>query len=273
MTVNPYGRFRSAIHNSCYLKPTQQRPTVTAASSVAPSEKIGLLQAGNIHEFLRAGVSSAGFPCTMGRAVFEGGRYRFGVYPTMSRDDSLYGLAHDLWQFVDDQAEIAAAAGDASKPVSRFSTFIAAFQRPFPTDEHQFEAQLWDVLQWLHERDVEQGYAWDPKSCADPSDPKFSFSFRERSFFIVGLYTDSSRLSRRGTIRPALTFNAKWQFDDLRAHGIFEKVQKTIRRNDSVFQGHTNPNLTNFGEDSEAKQYSGRAVEPDWTAPFHPRSG
>ena len=33
-------------------------------------------------------------------------------------------------------------------------------------------------------------------------------------------------------------------------------------------QGSINPMLSDFGEATEARQYSGRAVEDDWRAPF-----
>ena len=31
-----------------------------------------------------------------------------------------------------------------------------------------------------------------------------------------------------------------------------------------------NPALKDFGTQSEARQYAGRAVPPDWRCPFHP---
>jgi len=34
-------------------------------------------------------------------------------------------------------------------------------------------------------------------------------------------------------------------------------------------QGSLNPNLADFGERSEARQYSGREVEEHWRCPFH----
>ena len=42
-----------------------------------------------------------------------------------------------------------------------------------------------------------------------------------------------------------------------------------IRARDMAFQGSLNPVLKNFGESSEARQYSGRAVPDDWKCPFH----
>ena len=47
-----------------------------------------------------------------------------------------------------------------------------------------------------------------------------------------------------------------------------EKMQAAIRARDVKLQGDINPNLADFGEATEARQYSGRAVEPDWTPPI-----
>ena len=46
------------------------------------------------------------------------------------------------------------------------------------------------------------------------------------------------------------------------------RMQRTPRR-DLKLQGSLNPNLSNFGEKSDARQYSGRAVNKDWKCPFH----
>jgi FPC/CPF motif-containing protein YcgG len=38
---------------------------------------------------------------------------------------------------------------------------------------------------------------------------------------------------------------------------------------DLRLQGSLNPNLSDFGKKSDARQYSGRAVEANWKCPFH----
>jgi FPC/CPF motif-containing protein YcgG len=38
-------------------------------------------------------------------------------------------------------------------------------------------------------------------------------------------------------------------------------------------QGTLNPNLADFGERSESRQYSGREVEEGWRCPFHRSNG
>jgi FPC/CPF motif-containing protein YcgG len=64
-----------------------------------------------------------------------------------------------------------------------------------------------------------------------------------------------------------LAFNAHFQFEQLRESGQFERMQEVIRDRDTELEGDVNPNLANFGEHTEAKQYSGREVGDDWGCP------
>jgi len=84
----------------------------------------------------------------------------------------------------------------------------------------------------------------------------------------VGLHPGSSRFTRRFAF-PTLVFNAHTQFEKLRESGKFERIQDVIRARDKTLQGDLNQNLADYGEASEARQYSGRAVEKDWRCPFH----
>jgi FPC/CPF motif-containing protein YcgG len=52
--------------------------------------------------------------------------------------------------------------------------------------------------------------------------------------------------------------------------GTFEQVRDKIRARDEALQGEVNPVVKDHGEESEAKQYSGRKVEDNWKCPFHP---
>ena len=103
---------------------------------------------------------------------------------------------------------------------------------------------------------------------ADPESAQFSYSFGGRALFVVGLHPASSRMSRRFGW-PALVFNPRSQFERLRAAGKFERLRDAVRDRDVALQGTPNPNLADFGEMSEARQYSGRATEPEWRCPFH----
>jgi FPC/CPF motif-containing protein YcgG len=147
----------------------------------------------------------------------------------------------------------------------RFSTFAAVFISPRAADEMRFERLLWTQLQHLHGLDEAP---WAPRVSMDPDDASFAFSFAGRAFFVVGLHPGSSRLARRFAW-PALVFNARFQFDRLRERGRYRRMRDLIRARDVALQGDTNPMLADFGERSEARQYSGRPVGDGWVCPFH----
>jgi hypothetical protein len=44
-------------------------------------------------------------------------------------------------------------------------------------------------------------------------------------------------------------------------------MQDIIRDRDREIEGDINPNLANFGEHTEARQYSGRAIHGEWQCP------
>ena len=67
-------------------------------------------------------------------------------------------------------------------------------------------------------------------------------------------------------------FNPRAQFDRLKAEGRFDRMRDLVRERDVALQGSVNPNLADFGQASEARQYSGRATEPTWECPFHRKS-
>ena len=47
-------------------------------------------------------------------------------------------------------------------------------------------------------------------------------------------------------------------------------MKRIIREREEASHGGVNPMLADFGEGSEAAQYSGRQVDEDWSAPFKP---
>lgn len=148
---------------------------------------------------------------------------------------------------------------------------VALFEGPCDTDERRFEAMLWSQLQRLHELDVQRGQPWADGVSRDPDDPRFSLSLAGHPYFVIGLHPGALRIARRFEA-PALVFNSHRQFDRLRADGRYAKMQAATRARDMALQGSLNPNLTDFGTAAETRQYSGRAVGPDWRCPFHPRS-
>lgn len=197
------------------------------------------------------------FPCLAGKGAVRRGDHTLRVYESLGSQPSTQALARDLARFVSHLP--ADGAG--------MRAFVAVFRGPIPTTEVGFERDLWRQLQRVHDQDA-SGAAWDPAVSDDPANPHFSFSFGGRALFVVGLHPASSRLSRRFAW-PTLVFNPRAQFERLRSEGKFERLRTLVRERDVALQGSLNPNLADFGEQSEARQYSGRAAEPEWRCPFH----
>ena len=57
----------------------------------------------------------------------------------------------------------------------------------------------------------------------------------------------------------------------MRAEGRYEKLRAAILERDEALAGSVNPMLARHGEASEARQYSGRAVDADWRCPMKGR--
>lgn len=221
-----------------------------------PERKLSPL-AETVHERFRSRIADSEFPCIGAKAALSGDLYRCGFYAKMNSPDSTGGLAHDLWEYAREQSRFR----------TNYATFVACFAEPKLTDEQTWEDLLWAQIQSLHELDRAH-YDWDESVSRNPEDANFSFSFAETGFFIVGLHQASSRLSRRFPW-ATMVFNVHAQFERLREQNQFERMQRTIRARDLKLQGSLNPNLSDFGKQSEAKQYSGRAVEENWKCPFH----
>lgn len=200
------------------------------------------------------------FPCLAGKGVVRASGYALGVYGRLGSDESTRALACDLANFVADISE-----ADAS-----LRAFVAVFPDAVTPDEMEFERQLWRQLERLRESDPSNA-EWDHGVSDDPEDAHFSFSHGGRALFVVGMHATSSRLSRRFQW-PAMVFNPRAQFERLRATGKFEKLRSAVREREIALQGSLNPNLADFGEQSEARQYSGREVAKGWKCPFHPPS-
>jgi FPC/CPF motif-containing protein YcgG len=210
-----------------------------------------------VHDSLRALVLNSRFPCLGAKAAFGSGRYAMGLYGELGSAQATSGLAYDLFEFSRQQI----AWGRA------LSSYAACFEGPVVLDEQAFEAALWRQLGALHHLDREH-HEWDAFVSSDPEDPRFSFSFAGRAFFVVGLHAASSRWSRRFAW-PTLIFNAHHQFERLRAAGRLSQMQARIRARELLLQGDLNPNLAEYGEVTEARQYSGRPSGAGWRCPFH----
>ena len=208
-----------------------------------------------VHDSFRALVLNRHFACLGGQAAVRQNTYRFGLYPALGSLPSTVSLARGLQSFND----------DAELRLRPLTAFAACFVAPVSGGEEGFERALWTTLQQLSDLDTQP---WAAGRRSDPDDPEFSFSFGGVGFFVVGLHAASSRLARRFAW-PTLVFNPHEQFDRLRSEGKYSRFQDVIHTRDIALQGTPNPMLSNFGEASEARQYSGRAVGPEWQCPFH----
>lgn len=149
-------------------------------------------------------------------------------------------------------------------------SLAVAFAEPERLSEKRFEELMWERLQSLADKDVWRYQSYDERVSPDPSDPHFSLSFGGEAFFVVGLHPGASRPARRFN-RPTLVFNLHSQFEALREEGKYHRMRKVILERDEKLAGSINPMLAEFGEASEARQYSGRIVEDDWQCPFRDR--
>jgi FPC/CPF motif-containing protein YcgG len=207
-------------------------------------------------------VKEEAFPCVGAKSALGRGQMRFVV-------------ARDIRSAWDDLAiypNLFALAQSYKEQPTLFQSLVVLFERDSELDEEAFEANLWERLRSLSAKDEWLGQGYDPRVSDDPNDPHFSLSFGGEAFFVVGLHPNASRPARRFE-RPALVFNLHDQFEQLRAQGRYEKLRSAILDRDVALAGSVNPMLARHGSISEARQYSGRLVEGEWTCPFSGRSG
>ncbi len=193
-------------------------------------------------------------PCLMAQTVFSMDKVDFHVYDNIGSKNTALNILKDLKKYI----------SKYDFESNEFFTFMAVFKGRKTFTEKQFEDILWKQLDFLHEVDTD---SWDTSVSSDPSNKDFSFSLGGKAFYIVGLHPNSSRMARQ-TPYPAIAFNLHWQFEKLREMGTYEVVRDKIRERDTELQGDINPVLQDFGDNSEAKQYSGRKVGEEWKCPF-----
>ncbi len=247
---NPFGGALARANSSRAVPCGKKLVQAALGEPVTPLQEF-------VHDSFRALVLNPTFSCVAAKSAIRRGSYHLGLYTEMGSPGSTAGLAHDLFEFVEEQDALG----------GEFSTFVASFEEPAGVDEEKFEGSLWTQLQRLHEED-RRHHRWNPLVSPDPEHPQFAFSFAGRAFFVVGLHSASSRFARRFAW-PTLVFNAHRQFEKLREEGRYARLQEVIRNRERNLQGDLNPNLADFGTRSEARQYSGRPVEEQWCCPFH----
>ena len=213
-----------------------------------------------IAEQFRDFVRDADFPCV-------------GAKSALARDQMTILVCRDITSGWDDM-RIWPALYELAQSYQRepklFQTLVTIFDGPTMLSEAQFEKALWNRVQSLSDKDEWLGQPTDTRVSSDPDDPHFSLSFGGEAFFVVGLHPQASRPARRFG-RPALVFNLHDQFEQLRAAGRYEKLRDSILARDEKLAGSINPMLARHGDSSEARQYSGRAVEAGWQCPYSGR--
>ena len=196
-----------------------------------------------------------------------------GAKSALARNQMTILVARDITSAWDDMrlwpALYELAQGYRADP-KLFQTLVVIFEAPQTLSEAEFEQALWRRVQSLSDKDEWLGQSPDPRVSSDPDDPHFSLSFGGEAFFVVGLHPQASRPARRFD-HPALVFNLHDQFEQLREAGRYEKLRESIIGRDVELAGSMNPMLARHGDMSEARQYSGRAVEPGWICPYSGR--
>ena len=212
----------------------------------------------DISSSFRDFIESAEFPCV-------------GAKSAAARD-ALSTLSVGKIDSPVDDVEIHRALGEFSETLDPESpivrSFVVIFDGPADLDEKEFETALWNRLQSLHNLDVVSGQPLErsrgPRSAVAALSRSASAASRS---FVIGLQPHASRPARRFG-QPALVFNSHLQFEKLRADGRFDKMKEIIRERDEKLSGSVNPMLSDHGKASEARQYSGRAVDKEWKCPF-----
>ncbi len=209
-------------------------------------------------EFLEF-ISNSRFPCIAAQITANKKLIKLIVCNNINSDEQDDHILFHIYKFI----------SDWEKNKELLQSFAVIFNHPLKVSEIEFEGLLWKRLQSLHNLDS-QLYPWDPGVCTNVTDPNFSFSLGNTSFFIVGLHQNSSRKARQ-FIYPTLVFNLHEQFQILRELGSFEKMRDKIRKRDLKYSGSINPMVTDYGTSSEALQYSGRMTDTNYHCPFSAR--
>ena len=201
-------------------------------------------------------INKKDFPCVAAKTALTWQQIKYLVVDHLAcpKDDA--AILDFVYDFVDTYR--------GSDKLSHSAAVI--FKGPEEPNEALFEELFWQRLQALSNLDARR-YDYDRRVVADPMSPDFSFSLKEEAFFVIGLHSGSSRPARQLRY-PTLVFNPHAQFEQIRNNSRFGSLRDTIRTRDLAYSGSINPMLQDFGEASEAYQYSGRAYDQAWKCPF-----
>lgn len=207
---------------------------------------------GDYHAYIR----QLPFPCVAAKAALNKGQLHSVVLPDMMDTTSVPQALAGIYEFIQRYK---------SHPVL-FRSVALLFKQPRPLSVDNYETLFWKYLQALHDADSRQ-FGWDTRVESNIHSPKFSFSLGEEAFFVVGLHPNSPRTARQFQY-PAIVLNPHHQFEQLRQNKLFQTLKQAIRGRDKAAYGSTNPMLDDFGQSTEALQYTGQCY--DDTHPFCP---
>jgi len=206
---------------------------------------------------VKAFIKSDQFPCVGAKAAQSQKLIEYRVYRELAEQVSTTSFYLDVHEYL-----LTLNLEDA-----RVQSFVAIFPETTFESEIDFERLLWDQLGSLIELDRSLNINWASDVSDDPENPHFSLSIGGHPFFIVGMHPAAHRGARRSPF-TMLVLNSHAQFEKLREDGRFDRLKTIIRQRDLEIHGTINPSLDDFGNTSEARQYSGRKVTEDWKCPI-----
>jgi uncharacterized protein len=208
-----------------------------------------------INEYLEF-INEKEFPCVVAKAALAKKHIKSFISNHMACPASDRPILDFLYDFVDQYR----MSSDS------YHSAAVIFKGPVNTNEQIFDALLWERLRALSLLDKEN-YEHDSRVDQNPEAANYSYSLKSEAFFVVGIHPGSERRSRRFKY-PALIFNPHAEFEKLRKLGRYEKLKTVVRKRDVIFSGSINPMLDDFGNSSEAIQYSGKRHSSEWKCPL-----
>ena len=209
-----------------------------------------------INEF-KAFLAESGFPCVAARDALHKNNIQMMVAENIACPADDRAILDFLYTF----------ATRYRNTTPGFHSAAVIFKGPVNTDEDTFEKIMWQRLSSIKKMDALK-YPYDSRVSDDPDAPDFSFSIMEEAFFVLAMHPQSSRPARRFNY-PVLVFNPHAQFEKMKETNSYEKMKVIVRKRDLSFAGSVNPMLTDFGEMSEAAQYSGKLYDSNWKCPLN----
>ncbi len=196
------------------------------------------------------------FPCIAAKAALAKQQISCMVAEHMACPNDDENILKFIYSFIEDYRSSS----------EFYHTAAVIFKKPGFLTEEMFESMLWQRLQGLADLDAKE-HGYDERVSADPTSANFSFSLKEEAFYIIGLHPSSSRMARQFNY-PTLVFNPHAQFEQLREKTKYDKMKVVVRKRDIIYSGSINPMLVDFGETSEASQYTGRNHDKSWKCPL-----